>query len=258
MDLSITRRHLFQAGAGLAVSGALGETAVAAESAKNVYEALGVKRASSTPPAPSPSLGGSVMPPEVVAAWAEASKHFVDLVELHDKVGERIAKLIGVEAALVTTGAAGALLLGTAAAVTRGDRKLIAPAARHDRDAERGPHPEGAPQLLRQPAHRRRCEADRRRDRRPTSAKAVSERTALMFFMNNADGRRARSVARSGSSWPASTRSRRCIDAAADVPPGRRASRSTPSMGFDLVAVQRRQGDARPERHRACCSAART
>src|SRR6266851_2454454 len=34
-------------------------------------------------------------------------------------------KHVGVEAALVTTGAAGALLLGTAAAVTRADAKLI-------------------------------------------------------------------------------------------------------------------------------------
>ena len=51
-------------------------------------------------------LGGSVMPPEVVAAWAEAAKHFVDLVELHDKVGARIAKLLGAEAACVTTGEA--------------------------------------------------------------------------------------------------------------------------------------------------------
>src|SRR5262249_57592951 len=71
-------------------------------------------------------VGGSVMPPEVVAAWVEASKHFVDLVQLQDRVGERIAKLLGVEAAMVTTGAAGALLLGTAASLTRGDRKLIA------------------------------------------------------------------------------------------------------------------------------------
>ena len=52
-------------------------------------------------------LGGSLMPPEVVAAWADAAKHFVDLLDLQNKVGERIAKLIGVEAAMVTTGAAG-------------------------------------------------------------------------------------------------------------------------------------------------------
>ena len=53
-------------------------------------------------------LGGSVMPPEVVVAWVDASRHFVNLLDLHDKVGRRIARLVGVEAALVTTGAAGA------------------------------------------------------------------------------------------------------------------------------------------------------
>ena len=65
------------------------------------------------------------MPSEVVAAWIDASKHFVNLLELQDKVGEAIAKLVGVEAALVTTGAAGALLLGTAAAVAGADAKQI-------------------------------------------------------------------------------------------------------------------------------------
>src|SRR3954449_12798618 len=65
------------------------------------------------------------MPPEVVAAWTDASRHWVNMFELRDRVGEAIAKLIGVEAALVTTGAAGALLLGTAAAVTRGAPALV-------------------------------------------------------------------------------------------------------------------------------------
>src|SRR5438309_844088 len=123
-----TRRRVLQAGAGLATGGTLcsGDAVNGQPPAgkAGVYEALGVKpviNAAGTFTA----LGGSVMPPEVVAAWVEASKHFVDLVRLQDKVGERIAKLLGVEAALVTTGAAGAMLLGTAAAVTRGDRKLI-------------------------------------------------------------------------------------------------------------------------------------
>ena len=32
--------------------------------------------------------------PEVVAAWSEASRHFVNLAQLQDRVGERIAKAI--------------------------------------------------------------------------------------------------------------------------------------------------------------------
>src|SRR3954469_25610619 len=115
----MTRRRVLQTGAGLALGSVLGagEQAGAAPKAErsSVYEALGVKpviNATGTVTI----LGGSLMPPEVVAAWTEASQHFVNLLDLQEKVGERIAKLVGVAAALVTTGAAGALLLGTAAA----------------------------------------------------------------------------------------------------------------------------------------------
>src|SRR5947209_14904410 len=121
----ITRRGLLQAGAGLALGGALAEPAAAATVTRpTVYEALGLKPVINAVGTVT-NLGGSLMPPEVVAAWVDASRHFVNLLDLQAKVGERIAKLIGVEAALVTTGAAGALLLGTAAAVTGSDRKLI-------------------------------------------------------------------------------------------------------------------------------------
>src|SRR6516225_8331665 len=122
----ITRRGLFQAGAGLALGGALGDMAMAAQpsSRQDVYQALGVKHVINATGTVT-NLGGSLMPPEVIAAWQDAARHFVNLLELQDRVGERIAKVAGVDAALVTTGAAGALLLGTAAAVTRGDSKAI-------------------------------------------------------------------------------------------------------------------------------------
>src|SRR5262245_35030120 len=124
----VTRRRALQAGAGLALTGVLEADAAGSEPptrAADVYEALGVKHVINATGTMT-TLGGSLMPPEVVAAWADASKHFVDLFDLQNKVGERIAKLVGVEAAMVTTGAAGAMLLGTAAAVTRGDPKLVA------------------------------------------------------------------------------------------------------------------------------------
>ena len=37
-------------------------------------------------------LGGSLMPPEVVAAMEQASKHFVPLTELQRKVGEPVSR----------------------------------------------------------------------------------------------------------------------------------------------------------------------
>src|SRR5579862_4237522 len=56
-------------------------------------------------------LTGSLLAPEVVAAMEDASHHFVYLVELQQKAGAKIAQLLGVEAAMVTSGAAGAILL---------------------------------------------------------------------------------------------------------------------------------------------------
>src|SRR5437764_47080 len=59
------------------------------------------------------NLGGSLMLPEVKQAMEEASREYVNLLELHRAASARIAQLAGVEAALVTSGAAAALLLGT-------------------------------------------------------------------------------------------------------------------------------------------------
>lgn len=63
-------------------------------------------------------LGGSIMPPEVVNAMVEASKHFVDIIELQKRVGEKLASLTHNEAAYVSCGAAAALTLSTAACIT--------------------------------------------------------------------------------------------------------------------------------------------
>ena len=67
------------------------------------------------------TLTGSVIAPEVRDAMAEASRYFVPLIDLQLAVGERIAKLIGVEAAMVSCGAASSITLATAACITQGD-----------------------------------------------------------------------------------------------------------------------------------------
>ena len=90
-----------------------------------VYERLGVRtfinaRGTIT------TLGGSVMPPSVVEAMAEASRQFVHLEELHEKAGARIAELTGAEAAFVCAGAASGMLLAGAACLTGDDRNAIA------------------------------------------------------------------------------------------------------------------------------------
>src|SRR5262245_42922860 len=87
MKKKITRRGLLQTGAGLAVTGALGGVAGAAANVKpSVYEALGLRHVINATGTVT-VLGGSIMPPEVAAAWADASRHFVNLLELQDRVG---------------------------------------------------------------------------------------------------------------------------------------------------------------------------
>lgn len=70
-------------------------------------------------------IGGSVMAPEVVAAMAEAAKHFVNLEELQHAVGNKLAELTHNEAAYVSCGAAAGLAMATAAVVAGSDPKAI-------------------------------------------------------------------------------------------------------------------------------------
>lgn len=93
--------------------------------ANPVYERLGVPtfinaRGTIT------TLGGSIMPAQVVEAMAAAARSFVPLGELHNKAGARIAELTGVPAAFICAGAASGMLLAGAACLTRDDRAAVA------------------------------------------------------------------------------------------------------------------------------------
>jgi D-glucosaminate-6-phosphate ammonia-lyase len=66
-------------------------------------------------------LGGRPMAPEVAAAMAEAAAVSLDIAELQQLASERIAALLGTEAAMVTTGASAALTLAAAACLAGGD-----------------------------------------------------------------------------------------------------------------------------------------
>lgn len=72
------------------------------------------------------TLGGELMHPEVVDAIAAASRYFVDIHELHQVAGRRIAELTGVEAAHVCScGSAGVTLIA-AACMAGSDSEKIA------------------------------------------------------------------------------------------------------------------------------------
>src|SRR4029079_499943 len=123
-----TRRHFLESLSSLRfVGGLLATSAPVAEArtGRDYFRDLGV-RAFIHPTGTYTAMTASLMAPEVMDAINYASRHYVMLDELHDKIGERIAALVHAEAAMVTAGAASALTLGTAAALTGADRQKIA------------------------------------------------------------------------------------------------------------------------------------
>lgn len=131
-------------------------------------------------------LGGSLMPPEVVAAMAEAARHFVRMTELQERAGARIASLLGVPAAMVTAGAASAITVATAACITRGDDEAL----QH--------LPETGvlkPEVILQKMHRSGYEAQIQLtgarlvwvETRAELDEAINDRTVMLFFLNCAE-----------------------------------------------------------------------
>jgi D-glucosaminate-6-phosphate ammonia-lyase len=81
-----------------------------------IYERFGV-RTGINASGSGTRIGGSRMPEQVIAAMAEAAKAFVRLEELQEAAGRVIADVTGAEAGYVSNGAAGGLMLATAACV---------------------------------------------------------------------------------------------------------------------------------------------
>ena len=120
----MTTRRLILRGAGLLGFVPFGKGAAGATSSTDIYNRLGIRpvincRGTHT------VLGASKIWPELHEAMAQASREYVLLDELHDKVGARLAELIGSEAAMVTTGCAGAIQVGTCACLAGSDRRKI-------------------------------------------------------------------------------------------------------------------------------------
>lgn len=91
---------------------------------ENVYTKLGIKtvincRGTWT------YLSGSLQFPEARAAQAEASRYFVNMVELQKAAGRKLAELTGAESGMITSGAAGSMAASTAACMAGTDPAKI-------------------------------------------------------------------------------------------------------------------------------------
>jgi L-seryl-tRNA(Ser) seleniumtransferase len=190
------------------------------------------------------TLTASLMLPEVIDAINYASKHFVHLNPLHDAVGQRIASLVGCEAAMVTAGAASALTLGTAACMTGKNMDFV----------RRLPDTSGMKtEVIVQKTHRYGYDHAVRNcgikfvevETADELERAVNERTAMMLFFNanNKEGQiKDEEFTRLGKKLNVPTFN----DAAADVPPVENLSRYI-KIGFDLVTFSGGKGIRGPQ-----------
>ena len=217
--------------------------APAAATARDYFKELGVRpfiNAAGTYTA----MTASLMPPEVMNAINYASRHFVMLDELHDRIGERIATLIRNEAAMVTSGAASALTLGTAAILTGLDAARIVALP----DLASGMKSE----VIIQKSHRfgydhavRNCGVrwSRSRARRTGTGDQRQDRDDALLQQQQSEGQiQDEAFVQLGKKHNVPTLN----DAAADVPPVENLWKYT-AMGFDLVAISGGKGLRGPQ-----------
>lgn len=176
-------------------------------------------------------LSGSLMMPEVLEAINSTSHDFANMYELQDKVGAKIAEMLHVEAAMVTSGAACAMLLGTAACITGTDAEKIKMLPNLP-----GPRPE----VIMQKTHRYLFD----QAVSTTGAKivevegadgmqkAINSNTVMALFFNAAD---KSSISHEDFLRIAKAKNiPTFLDAAADVPPVENLFKFQ-KLGFDLV-----------------------
>ncbi len=189
-------------------------------------------------------LSASQMLPDVDAAMSYAAKHFVEINELQEAAGKRLAELIGCEAAMVTSGAAAALTVGTAACITGTNPKYI----------RQIPDLTGLKsEVIIQRSHRflydhaiRNCGVRFIEIETVSELEdAISENTAMMLFFNDNESKGkivAEEFIAIGKRYGIPTFN----DAAADVPPTENLSKYT-RMGFDLVTFSGGKGMRGPQ-----------
>jgi D-glucosaminate-6-phosphate ammonia-lyase len=189
-------------------------------------------------------LSASLMLPEVVAAMSYAAKHFVAIDELQAAAGERIAELLGCEAAMVTSGAAAALTIGTAACLTGEDPVYV----------RQIPDLTGLKsEVIIQKSHRFLYDHSIRNcgikfveiETVAELENAISGNTAMMLFFNDNEPKgkiNAQEFVALGQKYDIPTFN----DAAADVPPTENLSKYL-RMGFDLVTFSGGKGMRGPQ-----------
>ncbi len=190
-------------------------------------------------------LTGSLMPPSVQAAVAQAAKHPVFLEDLQKAAGDYLAKKLRCEAAMVTAGAASAVTLATAACMTVANGPSASHAMPTDLSGVKN-------EVIVQKAHRYDYDHAMRNcgirfvdvETLQQYESTFTSNTVMCFFYNAAD---AGQISREEWIRVAHAHGVPCLnDAAADVPPISNLWNYT-QMGFDLVAFSGGKGIRGPQ-----------
>jgi L-seryl-tRNA(Ser) seleniumtransferase len=200
-------------------------------------------------------LGGSLMPTEVLEAMDDAARHYVPIKDLTKATGERIAQLTGNPGALVTTGAAGAIFVGTCVCIAGDDPDRM----------KRLPFTDGMKnEIVLQKLHNtgwtRQCEAAGGRlvevEYKEQMERAINGKTAMIYFLiaDKHFGQFRDQLDAPGGKIPLeeclkiskATRVPILVDAAAELPPVDNLSGYT-EMGVDLVAFSGGKGLRGPQ-----------
>ena len=190
------------------------------------------------------SMTGSLMPKEVVEAISYGANEYVNLDDLQDKVGERIAELLECEYATVSSGCFGAMSIGMAGILTGKDPKKV----------KQLPNTEGMKnEVIMQESHsigyaQALTNVGAKVVRVKTAKqleKAITDKTCMLWFLNAHTDRgeiKWEEFIDLGKKHNIPT----FIDCAADVPPVENLFRFT-KMGFDLVAFSGGKGLRGPQ-----------
>ena len=188
-------------------------------------------------------LSASTMPDEVRAAVELAARQPVNLNELLDASGAYLAKRLRCEAALVTAGAAAALVVGTAACITMGNEQSILDIPTDMSKLKN--------EVIVQKGHRYGYDHALRNcgilfvevETLEQYEQAFTERTVMAHFFNAGTG----TISREDWVRVAHKHGVPCFnDAAADVPPISNLWNYT-QMGFDLVTFSGGKGLRGPQ-----------
>jgi L-seryl-tRNA(Ser) seleniumtransferase len=251
----LDRRKFFSSTGLLATLGIrLGRQPLQAAQASNVYTRLGLRpiiNASGT----YTHLGGSLMPAEVLEAMNQAARLYVPIRDLTKATGDRIAQLTGNDAALVTTGAAGAIFVGTCACIAGTDPDRMKHLPFTD-----GMKNEVVVQKLHNTGWTRQCEAAGARivevEYPEQMDRAIGGKTAMLYFLvadKHFGAYRDRLDAPGGKvpleqciAMAKKARVPLLVDAAAELPPVENLSGYC-KLGADLVAFSGGKGLRGPQ-----------